>query len=58
MRALFVAHGPAFVRGRRIGVFDNVAVAPLLRTVMALPPGRDLDGSDAPFRAVLVKGAK
>ena len=55
MRALFVAHGPAFVAGKRIGAFDNVAVAPLLRDLLGLPAMR-LDGSDAPFRGVLVKG--
>lgn len=53
MRALFIANGPAFARGRRIAVFDNVAVAPLLRDLLGLPAGADLDGDDRPFRGVL-----
>lgn len=53
MRALFIANGPAFARGKRIGDFDNVDVAPLLRDLLGLPAGRDLDGDDRPFRGVL-----
>ena len=53
MRAVFIANGPAFRPGRRLAPFDNVAVAPLLRDLIGLPPGRGLDGSDAPFRTVL-----
>lgn len=53
MRALFIATGPAFVRGKRIGDFDNVAVAPLLRDLLGLPAGAGLDGDDRPFRGVL-----
>jgi predicted AlkP superfamily pyrophosphatase or phosphodiesterase len=53
MAALFIASGPAFVGGKRLASFDNVDVAPLLRDLIGLPPGRDLDGDDAPFRAVL-----
>jgi predicted AlkP superfamily pyrophosphatase or phosphodiesterase len=55
MRALFVANGPSFARGRRIGAFDNIAVTPLLRDLLGLP-AVPLDGSDAPFRKVLAKG--
>lgn len=53
MRALFIAHGPAFARGRRLATFDNVDVAPLLRDLLGLPAGTGLDGTDAPFRAVM-----
>ena len=53
MRALFIAHGPAFVAGARLATFDNVDVEPLLRDLIGLPPASGLDGTDAPFRAVL-----
>lgn len=53
MRALFIANGPAFARGKRIGDFDNVDVAPLLRDLFGLPAGQGLDGDDRPFRGVL-----
>lgn len=55
MRALFVAHGPAFAQGRRIGMFDNTAVAPLLRALLGLPASPGLDGTTAPFRGVLMR---
>jgi len=53
MRAVFVASGPAFVGGRRLPTFDNTDVAPLLRDLVGLPAGTDLDGDDRPFRRVL-----
>ena len=53
MRALFVASGPAFARGRTLGTVDAVDVAPLLRDLIGLPAGTGLDGSDRPFRGVL-----
>lgn len=49
MRAVFIAHGPAFRAGVRLAAFDNVAVAPLLRDLLGLPPGQGLDGTSAPF---------
>lgn len=60
MRALFIAQGPAFAAGRTLAPFDNVDIAPLVRDLIGLPPGRALDGSaldgtDAPFRGVLVR---
>lgn len=55
MAALFIASGPAIKRGGTLPSFDNVDVAPLLRDVLGLPPGKDLDGDDAPFRKVLAK---
>lgn len=53
MRALFIGHGPAFRAGERIDLFDNTAVAPLLRTLLGLPTAPGLDGNVAPFRGVL-----
>ncbi len=53
MRALFVADGPAFAHGRTLPPFDNVDIAPLLRDLLGLPPGENLDGADTPFRGVL-----
>lgn len=54
MHAIFVASGPAFAAaGQRLPTFDNVDVAPLLRTLLGLPAGRGLDGSDTRFRGVL-----
>ena len=55
MRALFIATGPAFLPGKRIAVFDNVDIAPLLRDLLGLPAGAGLDGDDRPFRGVMKK---
>jgi len=55
MLAAFVATGPAFARGRRLSTFDNVDVAPLLRDLIGLPGDPALDGTDRPFRQVLVR---
>ncbi|HKP67415.1 MAG TPA: ectonucleotide pyrophosphatase/phosphodiesterase [Casimicrobiaceae bacterium] len=38
MRALFVAHGPAFKSGLRVREFDNVDVYPLLAHLLAITP--------------------
>lgn len=38
MRALFVAHGPAFKAGLRVPEFDNVDVYPLLAHLLAITP--------------------
>ena len=38
MRALFVAHGPAFKAGLRVPEFDNVDVYPLLAYLLAIRP--------------------
>lgn len=53
MRALFVAHGPAFRPGVRLPPFANTAVAPLLRQLLRLPPGQGLDGDATPFRKAM-----
>ena len=53
MRAIFIAHGPAFAAGRTLPAFDNVDVTPLLRGLIGLPAKPDLDGNDATFQQVL-----
>lgn len=53
MRALFIATGPAFAEGAKLDVFDNVAVAALLRAVMGLPEDATADGKLADVRAAL-----
>jgi predicted AlkP superfamily pyrophosphatase or phosphodiesterase len=55
MAALFIASGPGIRAGGTLPSFDNVDVAPLMRDLLGLPPGKDLDGDDAPFRRVLIK---
>ncbi|MDB5677920.1 alkaline phosphatase family protein [Sphingomonas bacterium] len=55
MRALFIASGPAIRPLGKLATFDNVDVAPLLRDLLGLPAGQNLDGDDAPFRAALGK---
>ncbi|HSJ77761.1 MAG TPA: ectonucleotide pyrophosphatase/phosphodiesterase [Erythrobacter sp.] len=53
MLALFIAHGPAFAQGAQVPVFDNVAVAALLRAVLGLPEDADADGKLADVSAAL-----
>ena len=53
MAAIFIANGPAIRPGVRLAPFDNVAVAPMLRDLIVLPPGQGLDGTDAPLRRAL-----
>jgi len=53
MRALFIANGPAFARGKTLASFDNVAIEPLLRDLIGLPAEAGLDGTDAPFQKVM-----
>ncbi|MET0308001.1 MAG: ectonucleotide pyrophosphatase/phosphodiesterase [Sphingomonas sp.] len=54
MAALFIAHGPAF-RAAKLPAFDNVDVYPLLRDLLGLPAKPGVDGTDAPFKDVLVR---
>lgn len=54
MTALFIANGPAF-RPAKLPAFTNVDVYPLLRNLIGLPPKPGIDGTDAPFRDVLVR---
>jgi predicted AlkP superfamily pyrophosphatase or phosphodiesterase len=46
MRALFVAHGPAFAQGKTLPLADSVDVYPLLRRLIGLPPATSIDGDD------------
>ena len=55
MRALFIASGPAIKPLGKLATFDNVNIAPLLRDLLGLPAGRDLDGDDTPFREALIR---
>lgn len=52
MRALFVAHGPAFRRGARIAEFDNVDVYPMLAHLLHLRPAHN-DGNARTMRVML-----
>jgi predicted AlkP superfamily pyrophosphatase or phosphodiesterase len=52
MRALFVAHGPAFKEGLRVPEFDNVDVYPLLAHLLAIRPAPN-DGRFDDVRAML-----
>ncbi len=53
MLALFIASGPAFAEGARLPLFDNVAVAALLRAVLGLPEDAQADGRLADLKAAL-----
>ena len=53
MAALFIASGPAIRSAGPMSPFDNVDVAPLLRSLLKLPAGSGLDGDDRPFRGAL-----
>ncbi|HEY6964726.1 MAG TPA: alkaline phosphatase family protein, partial [Erythrobacter sp.] len=53
MLALFIAKGPAFAKGAKLEVFDNVAVAALLRAALGLPEDADADGKLADVKAAL-----
>ncbi len=41
MRALFVAHGPAFKRGLTVPEFDNVDIYPLLAKILGIKPAHN-----------------
>lgn len=56
MRALFVAHGPAFRRGAVIPEFPNVDVYPLLAHLLGIRPQPN-DGDLAPLEAALAAPA-
>jgi predicted AlkP superfamily pyrophosphatase or phosphodiesterase len=53
MLALFVANGPGIRAAGTLPSFDNVDIAPLIRDLLHLPAGTNLDGDDAPFKGVL-----
>jgi predicted AlkP superfamily pyrophosphatase or phosphodiesterase len=56
MRAIFIAHGPAFRAGAKLPAFSNVNVYDLMAYLLRLEPAEN-DGSLAIFRAVLVRKA-
>jgi len=53
MQALFIGSGPGFRPGVRLATFDNLAIEPLLRRLLGLPPGTNRDGTLAPVRRAL-----
>lgn len=53
MAALFIATGPTFASGRRLPAFDNVDIAPLLRSLLQLPAAARSDGTAATFKGVI-----
>lgn len=53
MLALFIASGPAIARGEKVGMFDNVSIAPLLRHMLGLPQDSTLDGNLRPLQPIL-----
>lgn len=53
MAALFVASGPAFIPGKQLPAFDNVDIAPLLRSLLGLPSAPKSDGTAATFQGVI-----
>ena len=52
MRAMFIAHGPAFRQGLTLDGFDNVDVYPLLAHLLGVTPA-DNDGDSATLRPAL-----
>jgi len=52
MRALFLARGPAFARGKIISAFDNVDVYPLLARLLGIPAAPN-DGEIGPLLPAL-----
>lgn len=55
MRALFVAHGPAFRAGTTIAPFPNVDVYDLVARLLDVPPAPN-DGTLAPFAPAFAAG--
>ncbi|MBX7540751.1 ectonucleotide pyrophosphatase/phosphodiesterase [Qipengyuania sphaerica] len=55
MQAIFIANGPEFAEGLTLPIFDNTAVAPLLRRVIGLAPSAKADGDpDALLPAIRI----
>ncbi|PWK85291.1 ectonucleotide pyrophosphatase/phosphodiesterase [Fulvimonas soli] len=57
MRALFLAHGPAFREGAVVPVFPNVDVYPLMTHLLGLPAAAN-DGDFGAAEAMLKSGAR
>ena len=54
MRALFIAHGPAFKRGVVVPEFDNVDIYPLLASILRIKPAPN-DGDFDVVKGMLAK---
>jgi predicted AlkP superfamily pyrophosphatase or phosphodiesterase len=54
MRALFVAHGPAFKHGLTVPEFDNVDIYPLLARILGIKPAAN-DGDFGVVRPMLAR---
>jgi len=54
MRALFVAHGPAFKRGLVVPEFDNVDIYPLLAAILRIKPAPN-DGDFSVVKPILAQ---
>lgn len=52
MRAIFIAHGPAFKKGRVVSPFENIQVYNIMARILGLKPAAN-DGSFRTARAVL-----
>jgi len=57
MRAIFIAHGPAFKRGATVPAFENINIQPLLLHLLGLP-AMPTDGTLAPVRPALAEAAQ
>lgn len=57
MRAMFIAHGPAFREGLQLDGFDNVDLYPLLARLIGVTPA-DHDGDPATLRPALREGVR
>jgi predicted AlkP superfamily pyrophosphatase or phosphodiesterase len=57
MRAIFIAHGPAFRQGMTIPAFDNVDVYPLLAHLLGVAPA-DNDGDARTLLPILKPASK
>lgn len=53
MRATFVASGPAFKEGKKIGKFRNVNLYPMVAEILALKVSQTIDGSPKTAKKVL-----
>lgn len=53
MASLFLASGPAFASGKHLPAFDNVDIAPLLRSLLGLPAATRSDGTAETFKGVV-----
>jgi predicted AlkP superfamily pyrophosphatase or phosphodiesterase len=56
MRAIFIAHGPAFKKGAVIEPFENIQIYNVMTRILGLTPAPN-DGNDAVAFAVLTDGS-